>query len=85
VSEVFPGFDVQIYLGLMVPKGTPDSVVAALNAELNKILSSPEMRDPLEKLGVAPAGGEPSDFQARIEADYEARGKLICDFNIRAD
>ena len=85
IAETFPGFDVSIYLGLMVPKGTPSDVVAKLNAEINRILAAPDLREAFEKLGVVPVGGSPSDFKARIAADFETRGKLIRELDIRSE
>jgi uncharacterized damage-inducible protein DinB len=46
-------------------------VIKALNAEVNKVLSTPEAQEGLAKLGVVPAGGTPSEFKAKIEADLK--------------
>ncbi len=85
ISETFPGFNIDIYFGLMAPKGTPEPVIKALNAEVNKVLSTPEAKEGLAKLGVVPAGGTPSEFRAKIEADLQSRGKLIRELDIKAD
>jgi tripartite-type tricarboxylate transporter receptor subunit TctC len=69
ISETYPGFDIVTYFGLTVPKNTPAPVIATLNGEINKVLSSPEMKEPLTRLGVVPVGGSPSDFKAKISAD----------------
>ena len=85
ISETFPGFNISIYFGLMVPKETPADVVTKLNTEINRILAAPELREAFEKLGVVPVGGTPADFKAQIAADFEARGKLIRELDIRSD
>lgn len=84
-GETYPGFDMSVLFGLMAPKGTPAPVVAALNAEVNKQLATPEMREMLGKLGVIPAGGTPADFRAKVEADYRARGLIMRELDIKAD
>ncbi len=85
ISETYPGFNMDIYFGIMAPKRTPAPVLATLNTELNKVVSSPDLRETLEKLGVAPAGGTPAEFKAKVAADVQARGKLIQELGIRAD
>jgi tripartite-type tricarboxylate transporter receptor subunit TctC len=85
VSETYPGFHVGIFFGLLVPKRTPEPIIATLNSELNKVVSTPEVREALSKLGVVPAGGSPADFKEKIKADLESRGKLIREFGIKAE
>ena len=85
ISETYPGFDIVTYFGLMVRKNTPAPVVETLDREINKVLSSPEMKEPFTRLGVVPVGGSPSDFKARINADHQAHGTLIRELNIRAE
>ena len=85
IAETYPGFDIITYFGLMVPKGTPAAVVTKLNSEVNKVLSSPDMQEPLAKLGVVPVGGTPDDLKAKVEADSKSRGEIIRELNIKAD
>ena len=85
IGETNPGFNIDIYFGLMAPKGAPEPVIKTLNAEVNKVLSAPETKEGLAKLGVVPAGGTPAEFKAKIEADLQSRGKLIRELDIKAD
>ena len=65
----FKGLSVEAWAGLLAPKGTPDAIVNKLNAETNRILAMPEVRDQLIKLGVDPAGSTPQELQQRIKTD----------------
>jgi tripartite-type tricarboxylate transporter receptor subunit TctC len=85
VSETFPGFDMVTFIGLMAPKGTPAEVVGLLNSEVNRILSVPAERESLEQQGMLVAGGTPADFEARIKADYQSRGKILAGLNLEAE
>jgi tripartite-type tricarboxylate transporter receptor subunit TctC len=85
ISETFPGFNVMTYMGLMVPKATPANVVAALNAEVNRALTSADTREWLEKQGMVAVGGSPAEFKTQIATDYEARGKIIREVGLKAD
>jgi tripartite-type tricarboxylate transporter receptor subunit TctC len=85
ISETLPGFNIVSYLGLAVTKGTPPEIVAKLNEAVNAALSTPDVRDYLQKQGMIPAGGSAADFKAQIAADYQARGRIIRDLNIAAE
>jgi tripartite-type tricarboxylate transporter receptor subunit TctC len=82
VSETFPGFNVLSYLGLAVNKGTPEALVTSLNAELNKVLANPEVREFLTKQGMNVGGGTAAAFSAQVARDRRARGEIIRDMKI---
>jgi tripartite-type tricarboxylate transporter receptor subunit TctC len=46
-----PGFTYENWWGLFAPGGTPAEIVAALNTGVNKVLSSPEMKQLFEREG----------------------------------
>ena len=82
ISETFPGFNVQSYLGLAVNKGTPDALMTTLNSELNKVLAKAEVREFLVKQGMNMGGGTAAAFAAQVARDRKARGELIRDLKI---
>lgn len=51
------GFSVTAWIPVVAPKGTPKAVVDKLNAEINKVLKDPELREQIIKLGIDPVGG----------------------------
>ena len=46
----FPGFDVQSWFSLAAPAGTPQPIIAQLNAALNKALATPDVRQRLQDM-----------------------------------
>jgi tripartite-type tricarboxylate transporter receptor subunit TctC len=52
--------------GLLAPAGTPAAIVNRLNAEVNAVLATPEMKASLAKLGFEPKPGSPQDFAAML-------------------
>ncbi len=72
MSELgFPGFDLQSWVGVLVPAATPDAAVKVLNAEVNKILASPELREQYAKRGAATIGGSPADFEVYLKSELQ--------------
>lgn len=69
VSESgLPGYEGEGWFGLMVPKGTPKDIIDKLNAEVNRILRSPDVRKSLVDEGAVPVGGTPQDAARSIAA-----------------
>ncbi|QHE88183.1 Bug family tripartite tricarboxylate transporter substrate binding protein [Hydrogenophaga sp. BPS33] len=62
-----PGYEGNGWFALMVPKGTPKDVVTKLNAEVNRILKSPDVRSALETEGADPIGGTTADAARSME------------------
>ena len=85
VAETYPGFNILSYMGFAVPKGTPAAVVDRLNAEINRLIQSADMKEFFLKQGMIPAGGSTADFRAQIATDYAARGKIIREMKISAE
>lgn len=56
-----PDYEANGWFALMAPKGTPKEIVAKLNAEINRILKTPDMKAGLAAEGADPVGGTPSE------------------------
>lgn len=56
----FPNFEAANWWSIVTPKGVPNSIIDRINQELGKIMTSQEIKDSFEKLGVTPLYSEPS-------------------------
>jgi tripartite-type tricarboxylate transporter receptor subunit TctC len=72
-----PGFDVAAWAGVIVPAGVPKPIVARLNAEINKALAAPAVRDRLPELGLQLAGGTPEQFREHIRREAEKWADVV--------
>jgi tripartite-type tricarboxylate transporter receptor subunit TctC len=79
-----PGYEATIWLGIMAPKGTPQPIVDRLNAEINKILSRPDVKEAWAKQGVEPLSMSPAEFDKYLHADIDKWAKVIKDAGIKA-
>ena len=77
------GVEAGIWLGLFAPAGTPPAIVARLNAEINKVLQLPEVRDKIVKGGAVPIGGSSEDFAAFLRADYAKWGRIVRESGVK--
>jgi tripartite-type tricarboxylate transporter receptor subunit TctC len=86
LSELKLGeIDVEMWYGILAPKGTPAAVVERLNRELRDILARPDVKTAFETQGMQPTHSTPADFRRRIEADARRWADLIAAQGIKAE
>jgi tripartite-type tricarboxylate transporter receptor subunit TctC len=61
----------------MAPKDTPPEVVKALNAEVNKVVDLPLVKDAWAKQGAIPMHMTPEQFDAYLRKDIEKWAKVV--------
>lgn len=81
----FPGYDMQLWIGAVMARGTPRDAVNRLGAEIVRAVGQPEVRDALAKVGFVPAPLNPEQFDAFIRSEIESNGKIARAANIRLD
>jgi tripartite-type tricarboxylate transporter receptor subunit TctC len=72
-----PGFDIYTWWGFMAPAGTPKEIIAKWNAEVTRILNTPEMRAYFALQGAEPSPTSPEQFKALIESEIPKYAKII--------
>jgi tripartite-type tricarboxylate transporter receptor subunit TctC len=80
-----PGYEVNSWSGLLAPAATPKSVIAALNAEVMKILALPDVRQQLLNQGFEVLGGTPEQFGVFIKAEIVKWTRVIRDAGAHVD
>jgi tripartite-type tricarboxylate transporter receptor subunit TctC len=72
----YPGMDIALWYGVVVPGGTPAPIVQRLNAELAKIVDMPDVRRNLSEQGADLQGGSAEDFAAFMRSE-SARWSVV--------
>jgi tripartite-type tricarboxylate transporter receptor subunit TctC len=84
IGELVPGYASDTWYGILAPAGTPKDVLAKLNAAAVKALSSPAVRDRLNKLGAEPVGNSPEAFRRMLEAEQKTWARVVKDSGAKA-
>ncbi len=72
VAELgYKDFDVSTWYGLFMPAGTPKDIVAKVNAEVNKLLATPEMKAAIIAQGAEPQSMTPEQLETLLKSDYQ--------------
>ncbi len=77
VAETVPGYEATAWFGVGMPKGTPRDIIERINAEVNRALADPKMRERLAELGGRPIAGTPEDFGKVIAAETAKWEKVV--------
>jgi tripartite-type tricarboxylate transporter receptor subunit TctC len=77
--------DIDMWYGVLAPKGTPKPLIERLNAELKSILALPEVRTAFETQGMTPAHSSAQEFGSLIERDALRWAQVIKAQHITAD
>ena len=62
---------------IMAPAGTPKAIVDKLNAEINKAISRPDVREAWDKQGAVPLVMTPAQFDAYLRKDIEKWAQVV--------
>ena len=85
IESGYPDFVSTSWTGLLAPAMTPDEVIGKLNANVNKIMKSPEFVAALAKLSSQPLGGTPQEFASFLKAEIARWAPIVKALNLRVD
>lgn len=71
------GYEATIWLGIMAPMGTPRPILERLNAEIRKIVNSPDVRDAWAKQGAAPMSMSTEEFGQYLREDIAKWANIV--------
>ena len=79
------GFEVLVWFGVVGPAGIPRDIVTKLNAEINKILQLPDVRERFQAGGVEPVGGPAEKFGDHLKTEIAKWGRVVKATGARVD
>ena len=80
-----PGFEAFAWVGYMAPAGTPKEIVDRLNAEMQKAVQSPDVREKLTGLGMDGAVSNAADFQVFVRNEFNKFGAIVRNAGIKVE
>ncbi len=76
-EQGFEGYEAGVWIGLLAPKGTPESVIAKLNAAGQNAVKTPEFVKRMADLGYEVVGGTPQQMRAMIDAEVKRMFPIV--------
>ena len=84
-AESVPGYEHEPWNGLFAPAGLPKPLLARINAEVARILQTPDMRKIFEQEGADVVGSSPEAFAAHLKAEIAKWMKVANAAGIKAE
>jgi tripartite-type tricarboxylate transporter receptor subunit TctC len=72
IAETLPGFELDGWLVVVAPAGTPADIVTQLNRQIGQFLRSPEIQQRLVALGLAISGSDTAETTAQFILQQQA-------------
>ncbi len=85
ITELVPGFDFAVIVGVLAATGTPAAAIKRISAEIDKIARTPETVQILANAGIEAGGGSPADYLKAINDENERLAKAIKTAGIRQE
>jgi tripartite-type tricarboxylate transporter receptor subunit TctC len=85
VAETLPGFEVNNWVGLLAPAGTPNDIVRKWNTEVNKIMTGADIKQRLPTEGARYAPNTPEQFGAFIKSEIAKWAPVVKASGARVD
>lgn len=85
MGETVPGYDTEVWWGLLGPAGMSRDLVEKLSHDFVAALNTEAVKEHLTRLGATPIGSTPKAFDAKIHADYEKWGPIIQAAGMKAE
>lgn len=79
------GADVDMWYGVLAPKGTPQPIVDALNKQIGQALKAPDVAASFEAQGMVPATSTPAEFGQLISKDEKRWSEVVQRAGIKAE
>jgi len=80
-----PGFEAEIWYGILAPAGTPKEIIHKLSGEIARIVAMPEVKKEIAAQGMEPFVTNPDEFAALMRADFAKYAKIIKAANIKVE
>lgn len=84
IAETLPGFEAVSFYGVAVPDGVPKPVMNKLNAEMARIITSPDIREQLRQQGADAVGDTQAEFTDFFRKQMSKWARVIKEAGLQA-
>jgi tripartite-type tricarboxylate transporter receptor subunit TctC len=85
IAETLPGYEASVWFGAFGPAGMPKDITTRLNTEINRLMSAPDTKSVMQKMGVEVVNITPEEFQKKLREEAVHWTKVIRQYGIKAE
>jgi tripartite-type tricarboxylate transporter receptor subunit TctC len=71
------GFEIDSWIGLVAPRGTPPEVIRVINTDINRLMADPEILERMNLFGYEPAPATPDEIAELIRVDTRKNAEIV--------
>jgi tripartite-type tricarboxylate transporter receptor subunit TctC len=83
IETGYPGFEVDLWLGVFAPANLPPAVLARLNSEVRNVLQDPAVRAAFAKVGVEPRGTSVEEGASFVRDEFQKWAAVVRDGQLK--
>jgi tripartite-type tricarboxylate transporter receptor subunit TctC len=83
IEAGYPGFEVDLWLGIFAPAATPATSVARINDEIRSALRDPAVMAAFAKVGVEPRSANPEESARFVRAEHDKWAQVVTGAHLR--
>jgi tripartite-type tricarboxylate transporter receptor subunit TctC len=84
-EQGYPGFEVELWLGVFAPAGTPAPIVARLHREIVAIAAAADFKAAMERNGAEAASNSPAQFAKLVSTESQRYSKVFQTLGVKLD
>jgi tripartite-type tricarboxylate transporter receptor subunit TctC len=85
IAETVPGYDAQLWIGVLAPRATPAAAVNRIHQDIARLLQQAEVKAAFDRVGTYVAATSPAEFGALLKVDYAKWGKVVRDIKLQVN
>ena len=85
IAKTLPGYEIDVWQGVLAPANTPPAVVAELNQAINTVLAMPDIQKRFASISYMASGDTPKQFADMLGSEVDHWKTVIRERNILVD
>lgn len=83
IAETVPGYDAQLWTGLLAPRGTPAMAIARIHREVTTLLKQADVKSAYDRAGTYVVPTDPETFGEYVKTEFAKWGKVVRDVKLQ--
>lgn len=83
IAETVPGYDAQLWTGLLAPHGTPAAALARIHQDVSTLLKQEDVKTAYDRAGTYVVATDPAAFSEYIKVEFSKWGKVVRDVKLQ--
>lgn len=85
ISETVPGYDAQLWTGLLAPRGTPAAAISRIHQDVTRLLQQTDVKTAFDRVGTYVVATNPEAFGQYLKLEFAKWGKVVRDVKLQVN